>query len=197
MLAAIKPPECAKVGLRRGIELFLLLQHVPDIGVDSAAELRVIRWCSRGRDLERGQRIGQAAQRVKSPAPNPVQLGALVGGGRKAEALVDQVERAFRLLCFDRQLGALAQIGQLVRRLITREMTQWETEALGHHSELGQGGTAAVALDLAYEAFGCEAFRQLFLGQPAGQPGLPKTVSDSVHPTLMSIASLNLLWKVY
>src|SRR3982074_1357030 len=38
VLAAIEPSERAKVGLRRGIELLLLLQDVPDIGVYGAAE---------------------------------------------------------------------------------------------------------------------------------------------------------------
>jgi hypothetical protein len=52
-------------------------------------------------------------------------------------------------------------------RFVTGEVTQRETKALGHHSELGQGGGGAVALDLADEAFGCEASRQLFLGEPA------------------------------
>src|SRR2546427_2765765 len=195
VLAAIEPSKRAEVGLRRRSELLLLLDHVTQVGVDRRAELRIIRRCRGGRDLERAQRVAQAAQCVQSESLNPVQLGALIGGIRKAEAFVDQGEGTLGLVRFDRQFGALAQIGQLMWRPVTGEMTQREAKALGHHPELGEGRGPAGALDLADEAFGCQTSRQLFLGQPAGESRLPKTVADRVHRMLLSIASLNPLGK--
>ena len=82
-----------------------------------------------------------------------------------------------------------------MRRPVTGEMTQGQAKALGHHPEFGEGRRRAVAFDLADEAFGCQTSRQLFLGEPAGESRLPKTVTDRVHRMPLSIASLNPLGK--
>src|SRR5207302_117035 len=52
VLAAIEPAKRAEVRLRRRVELFLLLEHVTQVGIDRPTELRIIRRSRRGRDLQ-------------------------------------------------------------------------------------------------------------------------------------------------
>ncbi len=119
-------------------ELLLLGEYGTYLRVNGGIELWIVGWRRRRGTLMRDERVGQLTQRVEGRAFDPLQIGALVGGGRMGLGLLHQLQSSGGLLGLHRQSSALAQVGDLHRRSVTREVAERQLESFRHQAELGK-----------------------------------------------------------
>ncbi len=178
MAAMIKPVERPPVGLDRGIESLFDLVDGADLRIDRGIQFRVIKG-SRGRSVLQGCKRRLILPKLRQGhASNPLQIRSFIGGRRQPRRFRDDIQRLGGLLRPDRQLGGLAEQRQRRCQLIRHEVRKGLAQSVRNHAKLRKRWGRVVTFDLADEPFGGESTRELFLGEPLGQAGLSKTLSN-------------------